>query len=145
MSCHSSHNTVSFYVTNCLRMRNSLRSSALLAATFVALFLDPLANASRLTPPILPLIVRNPYLSTWLQDAREAPWSSWPMFWTGEEVQLMTTLQTIRATKWRVLAIFTELIDYTDWLFGPCCCSIHWQRLSATRKTARFPATCEAR
>lgn len=43
-------------------------------------------QASTLTPPILPLIVRNPYLSTWLQNAREEPWSKWPMFWTGAEV-----------------------------------------------------------
>lgn len=45
-----------------------------------------LADASRLTPPVLPLIVRNPYLSTWLNDARGNPWESWPMFWTGEHV-----------------------------------------------------------
>ena len=46
----------------------------------------PAALASRLTPPVLPLVVRNPYLSTWLPDAREAPYNHWPMFWTGEEV-----------------------------------------------------------
>ena len=45
-----------------------------------------LAGASRLTPPVIPLTVRNPYLSTWLGDARISPWSKWPMFWTGEEV-----------------------------------------------------------
>lgn len=44
------------------------------------------AEASRLTPPVLPLIVRNPYLSAWLGDVRENPWNKWPMFWTGEEV-----------------------------------------------------------
>lgn len=43
-------------------------------------------SASRLTPPVLPLIVRNPYLSTWLADARHDPWSKWPMFWAGENV-----------------------------------------------------------
>ena len=43
-------------------------------------------SASSLVPPVLPLIVRNPYLSTWLQDAREAPWNRWPMFWTGQEI-----------------------------------------------------------
>ena len=42
--------------------------------------------ASKLTPPVLPLIVRNPYLSTWLGDARQPPWHEWPMFWTGERV-----------------------------------------------------------
>lgn len=44
------------------------------------------ANASRLTPPVLPLVVRTPYLSLWLNDARENPWNRWPMFWTGQEV-----------------------------------------------------------
>lgn len=43
-------------------------------------------GASKLTPPVVPLTVRNPYLSTWLGDARETPWNKWPMFWTGEEV-----------------------------------------------------------
>ena len=46
------------------------------------------AEASKLTPPVLPLVVRNPYLSTWLDHAREAPWTEWPMFWTGERVSL---------------------------------------------------------
>ncbi|KAL2074143.1 hypothetical protein VTL71DRAFT_7921 [Oculimacula yallundae] len=45
-------------------------------------------EASTLTPPVLPLIVRNPYLSTWLGHAREDPWEHWPMFWTGQEVGL---------------------------------------------------------
>jgi hypothetical protein len=44
------------------------------------------AQASSLTPPVLPLIVRNPYLSTWLGNARDVPWSKWPMFYTGQEV-----------------------------------------------------------
>ncbi|KAM5451018.1 hypothetical protein MaudCBS49596_004129 [Microsporum audouinii] len=44
------------------------------------------AGASRLTPSVLPLIVRNPYLSTWLADARHEPWSSWPIFWTGQHM-----------------------------------------------------------
>lgn len=44
------------------------------------------AEASALTPPVLPLIVRNPYLSTWLGNARDVPWSKWPMFYTGQEV-----------------------------------------------------------
>ena len=43
--------------------------------------------ASRLTPPVVPLTVRNPYLSTWLSDARDPPWTQWPMFWTGERVR----------------------------------------------------------
>jgi hypothetical protein len=45
------------------------------------------ASASTLTPPVLPLIVRNPYLSAWLGNARDEPWKKWPMFWTGEEVR----------------------------------------------------------
>ena len=48
-------------------------------------------SASALTPPVLPLIVRNPYLSTWLGNAREAPWAKWPMFYTGEEIGLSVT------------------------------------------------------
>ncbi|KAK2782651.1 hypothetical protein FQN53_009667 [Emmonsiellopsis sp. PD_33] len=47
-----------------------------------------IANASRLTPPVLPLIVRNPYLSAWLANARDDPWTKWPMFWTGESIGL---------------------------------------------------------
>ncbi|THX91510.1 putative glutaminase [Aureobasidium pullulans] len=42
--------------------------------------------ASTLTPPVLPLVVRNPYLSTWLGNARDKPWTKWPMFYTGEEI-----------------------------------------------------------
>ncbi|KAI1319187.1 DUF1793-domain-containing protein [Xylariaceae sp. FL0255] len=44
------------------------------------------AVASTLTPPVLPLIVRNPYLSIWLPHARKEPWSEWPIFWTGSTV-----------------------------------------------------------
>ncbi|KAK5136391.1 hypothetical protein LTR08_003517 [Meristemomyces frigidus] len=45
-------------------------------------------SASTLSPPVLPLIVRNPYLSTWLADARDVPWSKWPMFYTGNSIGL---------------------------------------------------------
>ncbi|KAI9055180.1 hypothetical protein LZ554_000144 [Drepanopeziza brunnea f. sp. 'monogermtubi'] len=45
-------------------------------------------QASTLTPPVLPLTVRNPYLSTWLGNARGNPWDRWPIFWTGQEVGL---------------------------------------------------------
>lgn len=48
------------------------------------------AGASKLTPPVVPLAVRNPYLSTWLGDVRETPWNKWPMFWTGEEVRIVS-------------------------------------------------------
>ncbi|KAI1280140.1 hypothetical protein F5Y07DRAFT_356022 [Xylaria sp. FL0933] len=51
-------------------------------AALAALF----ADASTLNPPVLPLIVRNPYLSIWLPHARDAPWKNWPMFWRGETV-----------------------------------------------------------
>ncbi|KAI1864916.1 uncharacterized protein JN550_008736 [Neoarthrinium moseri] len=45
--------------------------------------LAAVANASTLTPPVLPLVVRNPYLNTWLTQARGNPWDHWPIFWTG--------------------------------------------------------------
>lgn len=56
------------------------------AAAAGSALLSTSIEASVLTPPVLPLAVRTPYLSTWLGDAREAPWNKWPMFWTGEEV-----------------------------------------------------------
>ncbi|KAL4970088.1 putative glutaminase [Aspergillus stella-maris] len=49
--------------------------------------------ASTLTPPVLPLIVRNPYLSTWLGNAREAPWAEWPIFYTGDHLGLSLMAQ----------------------------------------------------
>jgi Domain of unknown function (DUF5127) len=59
-------------------MRWSTRATLLLHTTIVV--------ASSLKPPVLPLIVRNPYLSTWLGNARGEPWSKWPIFYTGEEM-----------------------------------------------------------
>lgn len=59
-----------------------MRSFAVLATALQA----TVAIASTLTPPVLPLIVRNPYLSTWLGNARDEPWSKWPIFYTGEEI-----------------------------------------------------------
>ena len=48
---------------------------AIVASAIASLALVlPATFASRLTPPVLPLVVRNPYLSIWLPDAREAPW-----------------------------------------------------------------------
>ncbi|KAJ6258363.1 hypothetical protein Dda_6403 [Drechslerella dactyloides] len=44
------------------------------------------ALAATLTPATIPLFVRNPYLSTWLQNARSEPWTRWPIFWTGQEM-----------------------------------------------------------
>ncbi|KAF2202398.1 glutaminase A [Delitschia confertaspora ATCC 74209] len=59
--------------------------SALLALAASALLVNG-EETSNIKPPVLPLIVRNPYLSTWLGNARKEPWHKWPMFWTGNEV-----------------------------------------------------------
>ena len=56
------------------------------SAAAAALLLATVAEASKLTPPVLPLAVRTPYLSAWLNNARDVPWSRWPMFWTGQEI-----------------------------------------------------------
>lgn len=56
-----------------------MRWVAVLAAALAASLVD----ASTLTPPVLPLFVRTPYLNAWLANAREEPWRSWPEFWTG--------------------------------------------------------------
>ncbi|KAF9891152.1 hypothetical protein FE257_005088 [Aspergillus nanangensis] len=55
-------------------------------AVFSVALQAAIGAASSLTPPVLPLTVRNPYLSTWLGNARDEPWSKWPMFYTGEEI-----------------------------------------------------------
>jgi hypothetical protein len=73
-----------------------------------ALLLVGTATASTLTPPVLPLIVRNPYLSTWLADARDAPWKHWPMFWTGESVSVL---------RWLKLGEYTSSHLSSDWIF----------------------------
>ena len=60
----------------------------LLAFLFVVgVYLSVLTEASKLRPPVLPLAVRNPYLSLWF-NARKPPWETWPIFWTGEEVSV---------------------------------------------------------
>ncbi|KAJ9285527.1 hypothetical protein DTO271D3_6267 [Paecilomyces variotii] len=64
-----------------------------LVALAATLLHTALGEASRLTPPVLPLIVRNPYLSTWLGNARDEPWEKWPMFYTGEDVGLSLMAQ----------------------------------------------------
>ncbi|KAM0142199.1 hypothetical protein ACHAO1_001412 [Botrytis cinerea] len=61
-----------------MRWTNYLQAASAIAAT--------VAQASTLTPPVIPLIVRNPYLSAWLGHARENPWEHWPIFWTGQEI-----------------------------------------------------------
>jgi hypothetical protein len=59
-----------------------------LLLSFLVASLAAVSSAtSVLTPPVLPLIVRNPYLSTWLPNARGPPWERWPMFWAGDEVR----------------------------------------------------------
>ncbi|KAF2234387.1 glutaminase A [Viridothelium virens] len=63
-----------------------MRQRRTFAAVAVSVLTASLAGASVLTPPTLPLIVRNPYLNTHLSNARDAPWSKWPIFWTGEEI-----------------------------------------------------------
>ncbi|KAL2813505.1 hypothetical protein BDW59DRAFT_154794 [Aspergillus cavernicola] len=62
-------------------------------AVLVVALQATVGTASSLTPPVLPLIVRNPYLSTWLGNARDVPWSKWPMFYTGEELGLSLMAQ----------------------------------------------------
>lgn len=63
-----------------------MRIASATAVASIAASLLSLTTASTLTPPVLPLIVRNPYLSTWLANARDEPWSKWPMFYTGTSV-----------------------------------------------------------
>lgn len=82
------------------------------------LLLVSTAVASTLTPPVLPLIVRNPYLSTWLADARNPPWHNWPMFYTGEHVRdqnVEHVLKTI-ADDYRPSSVI-------DWVFCDGLCS----------------------
>lgn len=43
-------------------------------------------SASTLRPPVLPLLVRNPYLSAWLPNARQKPWDNNPQFYTGQDL-----------------------------------------------------------
>lgn len=78
---------------------DAMWSSSLPAMLVTAwLFAAELTHASLLTPPVLPLIVRNPYLSTWLPNARDVPWERWPMFWTGQDVrELGMELRVLRS------------------------------------------------
>ncbi|PYH76715.1 putative glutaminase [Aspergillus uvarum CBS 121591] len=64
-----------------------------LSLVLIAALQATVSIASSLTPPVLPLIVRNPYLSTWLGNARDEPWSKWPIFYTGEELGLSLMAQ----------------------------------------------------
>jgi hypothetical protein len=67
-----------------------------LAATASTALLTGATYVSTLKPPVLPLIVRNPYLSTWLGNAREEPWHKWPIFWTGAEVRCLNSILPLR-------------------------------------------------
>jgi hypothetical protein len=60
----------------------------LLPFVLAAVLQAAVSTASTLTPPVVPLVVRNPYLSTWLANARDVPWSRWPIFWNGDAVGL---------------------------------------------------------
>ncbi|PQE16000.1 glutaminase A protein [Rutstroemia sp. NJR-2017a WRK4] len=61
-----------------MRWTKYLNAASVIAASVV--------HASTLTPPVIPLLVRNPYLSAWLGNARDNPWERWPIFWTGQEI-----------------------------------------------------------
>ncbi|RFU31804.1 hypothetical protein B7463_g4530, partial [Scytalidium lignicola] len=63
-----------------------MRWARLFTSAAVVVTAGTAIEASTLKPPVLPLTVRNPYLSTWLGNARGLPWEHWPMFWTGQEV-----------------------------------------------------------
>lgn len=73
--------------------------------------------ASKLTPPVLPLIVRNPYLSTWLGDARQPPWHEWPMFWTGERVRSHSRLLVDKLAACASEGWMADRINLPDRLF----------------------------
>lgn len=98
-------------------MMHLLAAAALAAATLVGQ-----SAASKLHPPVLPLTVRNPYLSTWLQNAREEPWTRWPMFWTGEEVCCSVFIEL-----WSIVAIWGEEANIgafcIDWFVGRSRCT----------------------
>jgi hypothetical protein len=63
---------------------------ALTLALVAAHLAAPIANAAvtwtaqPLNPPAVPLAVRTPYLSAWLQQGSGQPLNgAWPSFWTG--------------------------------------------------------------
>jgi hypothetical protein len=102
-----------------------MRWTTYLAAAAVA----AVAEASSLTPPVIPLIVRNPYLSTWLGNARGLPWDRWPMFWTGQEVY-----------KARPGCKTTPLNVLLGWIRCSCCSPEIRYSLPTTRQTSRLAA-----
>lgn len=89
-----------------------MRTPAAAYAAAAAL-LTGLVAASSLTPPVLPLTVRTPYMSTWLNDAREEPWSRWPMFWTGDEVCTLAIRRALGGAMPRSCSPHADILDST--------------------------------
>lgn len=54
---------------------------------FLFLWVACVSAYQQIQPPVLPLAVRNPYLSLWC-NARDVPWQNWPMFWSGDDIGL---------------------------------------------------------
>ncbi|RPA80187.1 DUF1793-domain-containing protein [Ascobolus immersus RN42] len=62
-------------------------SAVILVAQLLSFFTAlPFTTAKPFEANVLPLAVRNPYLSLWQQNARLEPWLQWPIFWTGSHV-----------------------------------------------------------
>jgi hypothetical protein len=106
-----------------MRWTKYLNAASVIAASVV--------HASTLTPPVIPLLVRNPYLSAWLGNARDNPWERWPIFWTGQEVH---NLDYPRLSCWRALI----RILFADWILGPSIGPFCKHGLSIVRQTSRF-------
>jgi hypothetical protein len=86
-------------------------------------------EASSLHPPVLPLFVRNPYLSTWLGWARGNPWDRWPIFWTGQEVRRLKS-------RWQKGGLTRSL----DWILRSCSGAKVRHSLPARRQASRLPS-----
>ena len=100
-------------------------------------------GASKLTPPVLPLTVRNPYFSTWLGDARVTPWNKWPMFWTGEEVWTISpadpsTSRVPPEIHWSAVGCQADVCVCIDRIRSTCFCSGQRRCIPALGKTTRF-------
>jgi hypothetical protein len=85
-------------------------------------------EASSLHPPVLPLFVRNPYLSTWLGWARGDPWDRWPIFWTGQEVCRLSSRPQAKG-----------LMESLDWILCSCSCAKVGYSLPTSRQASRLP------
>jgi hypothetical protein len=102
-----------------------MRWTTILLAAAVAVGTE----ASSLHPPVLPLFVRNPYLSTWLGGARGNPWDRWPIFWTGQEVCRINSRRQVGG-----------LTRPLDWILRSCGCAKVRHSLSTRRQAPRLPA-----